>query len=80
MDNRYRRTREEALSTPFICLSDSERASSAWKVRILRQDYCGLLTFKSGEPTKCTYCLAHKPYFCSYKVTKRQLLYERLFK
>lgn len=52
---------------------------NAWKIRVLKQDYCGLLTFKNSKPTKCTYCLIHKPYQCVYKVTMAQLLWDELF-
>ena len=70
---------KEALLTPFICLNKKDRVSSAWKVRILLQGYCGLTTYKEGKPSKCSFCLVDNPYACMFRDSEQEMLFERLF-
>lgn len=69
-----KRIRKEALTMPF-----GTSAIAAWKIRVLKQGYCGFLTYESGKLKKCMYCLLHNPYHCIYRVTGEHLLWEKLF-
>jgi len=51
----------------------------AWRIRIFKQDFCGILSYENNEPTKCHYCLVHNPYHCCFKVKADHFLWERLF-
>lgn len=73
------RHRKEALTTPYFCLDENRQGIESWKIRVLRQGYCSLLTMNGDEPTKCTYCLIHKPYQCCFRVTAQELLFKKLF-
>ena len=71
----------EMMNSPFLPFPPykTTMAVEAWKIRILKQDYCGLLTYKKGEPAKCDFCVIDNPYNCQFKVTTQQLLFERVF-
>jgi len=69
----------EALNTPFICLNEKLRPQSAWKVRILLDGFCGLLSYKHKKPTKCMYCEVDNPYKCMFRDSAQKILFEKLF-
>lgn len=73
------RLRQEALTTPFMCLNAKDRPQEVWKVRVLLEGYCKLLTFENQVPTKCMYCLADNPYVCKFRHSAQYLLFDKLF-
>ena len=72
---RASRIRNEALAMPLAGFSVVE----AWKVRILKEGYCGLLSYELNKPAKCMYCLIDNPYHCKFKTTEQKLLFEKVF-